>query len=116
MCLLLGQTRTFPQGNGNPVQLRVFGDEFYARYENPDGYTVVYDTGSGIAPADALHAAGGSDFARVWLVLLAVQLVVVLLLRQSAAIDTAGGFTHRSRARARSLFVHCQPRGLPAAC
>lgn len=45
MCLLLGQTRTFPQGDGPPVQLRVFGDEFYARYENLDGYTVVYDTG-----------------------------------------------------------------------
>ena len=45
MCLLLGQTRTFPQGDGPPVQLRVFGDEFYARYESLDGYTVVYDTG-----------------------------------------------------------------------
>lgn len=43
MCLLLGKTRTFPQGDGLPVQLRVFGDEFYARYETLDGYTVVYD-------------------------------------------------------------------------
>lgn len=44
MCLILGKTRTFPQGDGPRVQLRVFGDEFYARYETLDGYTVVYDT------------------------------------------------------------------------
>jgi M6 family metalloprotease-like protein len=44
MCLILGKTRTFPQGDGPMVQLRVFGDEFYARYETLDGYTVVYDT------------------------------------------------------------------------
>ncbi|MBU1171766.1 MAG: M6 family metalloprotease domain-containing protein [Proteobacteria bacterium] len=44
MCLLLGKTRTFPQGDGPGVQLRVFGDEFYARYETLDGYTVIYDT------------------------------------------------------------------------
>lgn len=43
MCLLLGKTRTFPQGDGPAIQLRVFGDEFYARYETLDGYTVVYD-------------------------------------------------------------------------
>ena len=44
MCLVLGKTRTFPQKNGKDVQLRVYGDEFYARYETMDGYTVVYDT------------------------------------------------------------------------
>lgn len=44
MCVLLGRTRTFPQSDGPPIQLRVFGDEFYARYETLDGYTVVYDT------------------------------------------------------------------------
>ncbi|WDP90735.1 MAG: M6 family metalloprotease domain-containing protein [Desulfobacter sp.] len=44
MCLVLGKIRTFPQKNGNDIQLRVFGDEFYARYETLDGYTVVYDT------------------------------------------------------------------------
>ncbi len=44
MCLILGKTRTFPQGDGPRVQLRVFGDEFYARYETLDGYTAVYDT------------------------------------------------------------------------
>ncbi len=44
MSLLLGKTRTFPQGEGTAVQLRVFGDEFYARYETLEGYTVVYDT------------------------------------------------------------------------
>jgi hypothetical protein len=44
MCLILGKTRTFPQKNGSDVQLRVYGDEFYARYESIDGHTVVYDT------------------------------------------------------------------------
>jgi len=31
------------QHTGGDVQLRIFGDEFYARYETLDGYTVVYD-------------------------------------------------------------------------
>lgn len=43
MSLLLGRTRNFPQGDGPDVQLKVFGDEFYARYETLDGYTAVYD-------------------------------------------------------------------------
>jgi len=44
MCLVLGKIRTFPQKNGKDVQLKVYGDEFYARYETMDGYTVLYDT------------------------------------------------------------------------
>ena len=44
MCLVLGKTRTFPQKEGKDIQLRVYGDEFYARYETMDGYTVLYDT------------------------------------------------------------------------
>lgn len=43
MCLVLGRIRNFPQKNGEDIQLRVYGDEFYARYETLDGYTVVYD-------------------------------------------------------------------------
>lgn len=43
MCVLINEIRIFPQGDGPDVQLRVFGDEFYSRYENADGYTVVYD-------------------------------------------------------------------------
>lgn len=45
MSVLLGEVRTFPQGAGPDIQLMVFGDEFYARYENLCGYTVVFDTG-----------------------------------------------------------------------
>jgi len=41
--MLLGDIRTFPQGDGPDIQLKVFGDEFYARYETRAGYTVVYD-------------------------------------------------------------------------
>ena len=32
------------QGVGDSLQLRIFGDEFYARRETLDGYTVIYDT------------------------------------------------------------------------
>ena len=31
------------QHEGGDVQLRIFGDEFYARYETLSGYSVVYD-------------------------------------------------------------------------
>ncbi len=44
MSAIFGETLTFPQPGGAPVQLVVFGDEFYARYETLDGYTVVFDT------------------------------------------------------------------------
>lgn len=43
MSSIFGEVLTFTQGNGPDVRLRVYGDEFYARYENLDGYTVVYD-------------------------------------------------------------------------
>lgn len=43
MSVIFGEFRTFPQGEGPDVRLRVIGDEFYARYETDDGYTVVYD-------------------------------------------------------------------------
>lgn len=39
---------TFPQEKGPEVQLRVYGDEFYSRYENMDGFTVVYDQDHGL--------------------------------------------------------------------
>lgn len=42
MSAIFGEVLRFPQGDGE-VQLRVFGDEFYARYETLDGYTAVYD-------------------------------------------------------------------------
>ncbi|MCP3920242.1 MAG: M6 family metalloprotease domain-containing protein [bacterium] len=35
------------QHTGPEIQLRIFGDEFYARYETLEGYTVVYDTDVG---------------------------------------------------------------------
>jgi len=38
---------TLAQANGKEVVLTVSGDEFYARYENDDGFTVVYDTYKG---------------------------------------------------------------------
>lgn len=45
MSAIFGETLVFSQGNGyGDVRLVVFGDEFYARYETEDGYTVVYDT------------------------------------------------------------------------
>ncbi|MGQ0615798.1 MAG: M6 family metalloprotease domain-containing protein [Acidimicrobiia bacterium] len=43
MSAIFGELLTFGQENGGEVRLRVFGDEHYARYETPDGFTVVYD-------------------------------------------------------------------------
>jgi hypothetical protein len=45
---IFGETLTFSQENGPDVQLNVFGDEFYARYETEDGYTVIYDPALGL--------------------------------------------------------------------
>lgn len=44
---LNGETITCGQRTGAEVQLNIFGDEFYARYETRDGYTVVFDKGNG---------------------------------------------------------------------
>nr|VFK62450.1 MAG: Proprotein convertase P-domain-containing protein [Candidatus Kentron sp. UNK]VFK70506.1 MAG: Proprotein convertase P-domain-containing protein [Candidatus Kentron sp. UNK] len=43
MGVFLGNVELFPQGDGPDIQLKVFGDEFYGRYETPAGYTVAYD-------------------------------------------------------------------------
>ena len=48
MSSIFGEFLTFPQEKGPEVQLRVFGDEFYSRYENMDGYSVVYDQDHGL--------------------------------------------------------------------
>lgn len=42
MSAIFGEQLTFAQENGPEVRLVVFGDEFYARYENDDGYTALY--------------------------------------------------------------------------
>ena len=47
MGALYGQRVTVGQAQGPDVELIVYGDEFYARYETPDGYPVVYDTERG---------------------------------------------------------------------
>lgn len=43
MSAIFGETLTFRQEKGPEVELVVFGDEFYARYETKKGYTAVYD-------------------------------------------------------------------------
>lgn len=43
MSAIFGEFLNFPQKNGPDVRLRVFGDEHYARYEDINGYSVVYD-------------------------------------------------------------------------
>lgn len=47
MSAITGEILTFSQEKGPDVKLRVFGDEFYSRYENLNGYTVVYDVDLG---------------------------------------------------------------------
>ncbi len=44
MSAIFGEVLTFGQQNGGDVQLRTFGDEHYARYENLDGFTAVHDS------------------------------------------------------------------------
>ena len=48
MSAIFGETLSFGQKNGPDVQLVAFGDEHYARYENADGFTVVYDVDLGL--------------------------------------------------------------------
>ncbi|HEY3004436.1 MAG TPA: M6 family metalloprotease domain-containing protein [Kribbellaceae bacterium] len=47
MSAIFGETLTFTQDDGEAVKLVVFGDDFYSRYETPDGFTVVYDDALG---------------------------------------------------------------------
>ena len=48
MSAIFGETLTFGQEKGPDVKLIVFGDELYARYEDLNGYTVVYDPELGL--------------------------------------------------------------------
>jgi len=48
MSFIFGEHLTFSQGRGREVQLTVYGDEFYARYEDSEGYSVVYDSDMGL--------------------------------------------------------------------
>src|SRR5262245_14457680 len=43
-----GEKHTLPQENGPDVELVVFGDENYSRYETPDGYTAIRDRDLGL--------------------------------------------------------------------
>ena len=43
MSAIFGEILTLDQQNGGDVQLKVFGDEHYARYETLDGYAALYD-------------------------------------------------------------------------
>ena len=47
MSAIFGELLTFSQESGADVKLRVYGDEFYARYETEDGYSVIYDQNLG---------------------------------------------------------------------
>ncbi|MFB0842864.1 M6 family metalloprotease domain-containing protein [Paenibacillus oleatilyticus] len=46
MSAIFGEVLVFPHGD-KELKLRVFGDEFYARYETLDGYSVIYDENLG---------------------------------------------------------------------
>lgn len=48
MSAIFGEYLIFPQENGPDVELVVFGDEFYARYETVAGYTAIYDGERGL--------------------------------------------------------------------
>jgi hypothetical protein len=48
MSAIFGEILNFAQRNGPEVALRVFGDEHYARYENLDGFSAIYDEQLGL--------------------------------------------------------------------
>ena len=48
MSAIFGETLTFTQADGTSVRLQVFGDEIYARYEDLNGYAVIYDDELGV--------------------------------------------------------------------
>jgi hypothetical protein len=48
MSAIFNEYLIFRQDKGPDVELVVNGDEFYARYETVDGYTVVYDMDLGL--------------------------------------------------------------------
>lgn len=48
MSAIFGEVLTFAQSNGSEVQLRVFGDEHYARYETVNGFTTLFDNERGV--------------------------------------------------------------------
>lgn len=54
---IFGEKLALGQRNGPDVELLVFGDEFYARYESVNGYSAVYDEDRGLF-CYALLAAG----------------------------------------------------------
>jgi len=58
MSAIFGEILTFGQGNGPEIALRVFGDEHYARYENLDGYSALYDDQLGLFCYARLSAGG----------------------------------------------------------
>ncbi len=48
MSAIFGEILDFSQESGPEVRLKVYGDEFYSRYESLDGYSVVYDVDLGL--------------------------------------------------------------------
>ena len=69
-----GQIFTFTQPDGTPIQLRGWGDQYYAVFETLDGYTVAKNPGTGywevarLAPdGNALQPAAGPRCATRWI-------------------------------------------------
>lgn len=58
MSAIFGEVLTLGQANGPDIALKIFGDEHYARYENLDGYSAVYDDELGMFCYARLTAAG----------------------------------------------------------
>lgn len=58
MSAIFGEVLILGQAEGPDIALKVFGDEHYARYESPDGYSAVYDVEFGLFCYARLSAAG----------------------------------------------------------
>ncbi len=68
MSAIFGELMSFDQDNGQEIKLKVFGDEFYARYETEEGYTAIYDEDLGLFTYARLKAgrfiSSGLDLSR----------------------------------------------------
>ncbi len=66
MSAIFGELMSFDQDNGPEVKLRVYGDEFYARYETEEGYTAIYDEDLGLFTYARLRTAASSPAELIW--------------------------------------------------
>lgn len=105
---IYGELLNFPQENGPDVRLRVFGSSHYSRYEDMEGYTVVYDESLGffcyaVVPENRLVSSGVKLDERP-------PAGIVRHLEESNTVVTAVIEEHLSRGTAEARSMHSVDR------